>query len=157
VGKIQPPFKMANIMNSPMQNFPMSANSSRPKDDISNLGKPAGDSKKIQRKIKKNKEEVIHEVVAIFLKSLKANLLTLEDVKPLLFPGLQQNVEAPMVEPRSGPASKSRLKSGTVYQDPNSSETWTAGGKGARPKWIQMLLRDSVDISSLVLIDSPQS
>jgi DNA-binding protein H-NS len=54
-------------------------------------------------------------------------------------------------------SDKTNLKRGTVYQDPDSNETWTAGGKGAPPKWIQNLLNNAVDMSSLVLIDSPQS
>ena len=144
-------------MNSPDQKFETPVVKIAHDISVIDLQRTTREAKAIQRKHKANKEMAIDEVVGNFLKSLKINSLTLEDVAPLLFPELTRNGEPPKVERRGDSTVKSKLKSGTVYQDPNSSETWTAGGKGARPKWIQKLLKDSVDMSSLVLIDSPQS
>jgi DNA-binding protein H-NS len=144
-------------MNSPNQKPDISVVQSARENGISDLQLTVQDTDEIQKILKANKEKTIDKVVRNFLNLLKAELLTLEDVAPLLFPEFQKNGEAARRKRRGGSTSKGKLKSGTVYQDPNSSETWTAGGKGARPKWIQNLLKDSVDMTSLVLIDSPQS
>jgi hypothetical protein len=144
-------------MNSPNEKLNISVEKVARNNDTLDLQRTARNMEELQKLLKANKEKAIVEVVRNFLTSLKADLLTLEDVAPLLFPDLQRYGEPPKLERRGGSTSKSVLISGTVYQDPNSSETWTAGGKGARPKWVQKLQKDSVDMTSLVLIDSPQS
>jgi DNA-binding protein H-NS len=103
------------------------------------------------------REIALREVVESFMKSLEDKQFTLEDVAPLLFPKAKKNSQPRKAEKSASGAPKYKLKKGTVYQDPASNETWTAGGNGVRPAWIQSLLDSSADISSLVLIDSPQS
>ena len=103
------------------------------------------------------REIALREVVETFMKSLDSKQFTLEDVAPLLFPEVKKIRQPRQAEKSESAASKYKLKKGTVYQDPTSNETWTAGGNGARPQWVQSLLESSADISSLVLIDSPQS
>jgi DNA-binding protein H-NS len=103
------------------------------------------------------RDMALREVVETFMQSLHDQQFTLEDVAPLLFPDVKKIRQPRKAERSASAASKYKLKKGTVYQDPASNETWTAGGNGARPQWVQSLLDSSADISSLVLIDSPQS
>lgn len=103
------------------------------------------------------RDMALREVVETFMQSLHDQQFTLEDVAPLLYPEAKKSSQPRKAERSASTASKYKLKKGTVYQDPASSETWTAGGNGARPQWVQSLLDNSADISSLVLIDSPQS
>lgn len=122
-----------------------------------NLRRATHDTDVNHQNISEGRDQALRTIAEKFLQSLAENQFTLSDIEPLLFPQTMKSMEPQKAERSASSAPKYKLKKGTVYQNPASNETWTAGGNGARPEWIQRLMNNSADISSLVLIDSPQS
>jgi hypothetical protein len=79
-------------MNSPNQKPDLSVEQSAPENGISDLQLTVRETDGIQNGFKANREKAIDKVVKNFLNFLKADLLTLEDVAPLLFPELKKIV-----------------------------------------------------------------